>query len=442
MKDALREELRWILPATAVALSSAGFMAAKTARDALYFQDDSLSSLPVALMLIALLGIPQARLVLAGFARFGTRLTRVMLQWTVAASLAVYVPFADPGATLLNGTFFVALPLLFTVLFSATWLLTADLFDGCGPERTTRAYHRVTVASMVGGTLGAGLAERLGPSTVPRGLVVVAVFSIAIAALVTTHAQRTFPHRPLSESEAERSAPTGMREVMRSGYARLLLIISAAGAFAGVMIEFLFYADAASANRGPEASTSYFGSVYFLIQAGALLLHLLLGVRLQRFAGLAGMLLVLPLTLLGGGSALLFGGGHLLQAGVRVAEGGLRASIHRSGWEQAFVGIARPARPIAKVVVDGLASRVSAGFAALLLFGWLTFVVHDPTTLTQTHWIDVAIVVSTSLWVLATLALRRLLRRCSLEPHASMPSSLPDGCPTTAILGERAVRTS
>ncbi|MEM9493094.1 MAG: hypothetical protein AAGC55_28350, partial [Myxococcota bacterium] len=60
----IRRNGRTALPAAALFLLTAAFMVIRTGRDALYFQEDGLLSLPTAYMAIAVLSIPQAMVVL------------------------------------------------------------------------------------------------------------------------------------------------------------------------------------------------------------------------------------------------------------------------------------------------------------------------------------------------------------------------------------------
>ncbi len=62
----------------------------------------------------------------------------------------------------------------------------------------------------------------------------------------------------------------------------------------------------------------------------------------------------------------------LSRAILRVTEGGVKASIHRSIWEQVFLPIGQQTRDMAKVIVDGLFARMSEGVAALGLYIWLS----------------------------------------------------------------------
>jgi hypothetical protein len=61
----------------------------------------------------------------------------------------------------------------------------------------------------------------------------------------------------------------------------------------------------------------------------------------------------------------------LYRSGLRLAKGSLNSSIHRVSWEQAFLPLASRQRGTAKLLVDGLASRIAEGVAALLLYVWL-----------------------------------------------------------------------
>lgn len=56
---------------------------------------------------------------------------------------------------------FVAVPLLYDVLFAAAWLLAAELFDGLPAARVSRAYARIGAGSITGALLG-GVAARAG----------------------------------------------------------------------------------------------------------------------------------------------------------------------------------------------------------------------------------------------------------------------------------------
>ncbi len=67
---------RTLYPVLAVSLTTAGFITLKTGRDALYFQDDALRSLPWAYIWIAMASMPAAMIHLRAMSRGGPRRTR------------------------------------------------------------------------------------------------------------------------------------------------------------------------------------------------------------------------------------------------------------------------------------------------------------------------------------------------------------------------------
>ncbi|MCH8016631.1 MAG: hypothetical protein IH917_08420, partial [Acidobacteria bacterium] len=83
--------------------------------------------------------------------------------------------------------------------------------------------------------------------------------------------------------------------------------------------------------------------------------------------------MVLPIALLGGAAGLVMVSTTILSRSIlKVAEGGLKASIHRSIWEQVFLPLGGKRREMAKVMVDGLFARMSEGMAAVALYIWLS----------------------------------------------------------------------
>src|SRR5262249_52928941 len=122
---------------------------------------------------------------------------------------------------------------------------------------------------------------------------------------------------------------------------------------------------------------SLFASIYLTLNAAALVVQLIVTPRLQRAVGVHASLLVLPTVVLGGTTTLLASVSLFAPSLLRATEGGLRSSIYRVSWEQAYLSIDRAQRAQAKLVVDGMAGRLAEGAIALVLLAWLRFVVGD-----------------------------------------------------------------
>lgn len=154
-------------------LMTAAFMLARTGRDALYFQDSGIQSLPLAYMGVALLALPMAA---------------VLLSLVLAGVGIVGTPGGSPAMTL----FFMLVPVVFGGLFSLAWLPAGEIIGRDSPD-LARAFSRVGAASILGGLLGASLARGLAPWLTPRGLLLIGSVTLAAAMLAIVFTHRRFP---------------------------------------------------------------------------------------------------------------------------------------------------------------------------------------------------------------------------------------------------------
>ncbi len=135
--------------------------------------------------------------------------------------------------------------------------------------------------------------------------------------------------------------------------------------------------------------------------------------------------MVLPIALLGGAAGLVMVSTTILSRSIlKVAEGGLKASIHRSIWEQVFLPLGGKRREMAKVMVDGLFARVSEGMAAVGLYIWLSRIQSLEADL-DLSWISWVIFAAVLLWVVLTryLAKQGGAKIDELDPVIRLPDS-------------------
>ncbi len=125
---------------------------------------------------------------------------------------------------------------------------------------------------------------------------------------------------------------------------------------------------------------------------------------------------------------LVIGGASMtIRSGLRLTEGGLKASLHRSSWEQAYLPIKRLHRAVAKIVIDGAGPHLGEAAAAMMLWFWLSQVVGDQDLVGRNvSWIAYALMVTTAGAILLTRRLRETLNSASIveEPSADVP--VPD----------------
>ena len=403
--------------AAALLAMAAAFILAKTARDALFLQGQGVRDLPAAYMTIAVLSIPQAMLTLAALRRFGTRRVRVVLPGAVSVLLVLSYAVVRPGGGLAMTAFFVAVPLLFSIMFSIAWLLAADLLEGELQETLSRAYGRIGAATIIGGIVGGVLARALATSVPPRALLLVGAGGLACSAAIMAHAQRRFP-QPTRDAE-EPQIPSA-RLVLSQRYTLLLLGVAMSAALVGVMVEFQLYLAAASSGNDGRANAVFFSTIYAFLNGAALVAQLWLLPWLHRIIGVHGSLMIMPGILFGGAAALLGSVSLGARSLLRVAEGSLKASVHRVSWEQAYLAVGRSQRAVAKVIVDGAGVRVAEGLAALMLFVWFRLVIGDSSLAGRdTAWLNYVLVVAAFL----SMGLMTVLSR-SLRPQLAAASRI------------------
>jgi hypothetical protein len=413
-------------------LMMAAFILAKTGRDAMFFQKDGLLDLPRASMAIAVLSLPMALATLALMQIAGPRPARIVTPLLMAGFLATYAFLARPGAGGFMTTAYVIIPLAFGVIFSQAWLLGADLFEGASREEVAHAYSWIGAASILGGVAGGAIAKLAAPHWDPHVLVIFAAAMLVAASIFVGKAQARNPLRYLQPGETA-AAPRfeDFRRVLQNRYSFLLLAVAMSAALAGTLVEFQFYITASAAKQSGRQNADFFASFYLVLNAIAFLGQIYLMPRVQRAIGVMGSLFILPAALLGLAGALFVNASILLRSTLRVTEGGLKSSIHRSNWEQAYLALGRAERSAAKLIVDGMGARLAEGAAAVILFLWIRSAMpdgHMPEPGIQ--WITWVLVIAALTWITLTVFLRRsaapAIAPALLESEARLDIPIPD----------------
>jgi hypothetical protein len=397
--------------AAALAIMTAAFVMTKTGRDALFFQGRGVYELPRAYIGIAVASLPMAGVVLGLMRMLGARAARVVAPVLAAIVLAAFVPVAHPGGGTAMTVLFLYVPLVFGVLFSLSWLLAADLLDQAPRGTLARAYGIIGAASMGGGIAGGLAAGLLADQLGARHLLSAGAAGLLLSALVMARAHARYPamHPPLEDAAAgaRLALPSALR-VVRRPYALALLGTGMLAALAGVLVEFQFYLAAATSGRGTADQVRFFSGFYVFLNAIALAVQIVVLPRMSRSLGRSSGLLVLPIAVLGGASILLASASFVARSALRIAEGGLKSSIHRASWEQAFVPLGAAERAVAKLLVDGAGARIAEGLAASAVWVWLHLIVRDGDLVGRDiQWVTWTLLGCTILWFVLTRSLGR-----------------------------------
>lgn len=432
------QKLRIVYPSLALLLMTAAFILTKSGRDSLYFQKDGLFDLPWAYLGVAFLSMPVAAFILTEIRAVGPRRVRIFSPLVMAVLQAAFYLLAKPGGGWVMTLFFMLIPLAYGVLFSMAWLLGADLLDEVPEQHLPGAYATLGAASMLGGLVGGLSAKLLAPYLVPQLFILMGAVSLCASAAVTVVAQKRFPAGDVA-SDPQRAIRkqkwlliADLVGTLKQSYVRFLLAVAMLASLVGVFIEFQFYMVAATSGSGGRENAEFFANFYILLTGASLLLQVLAMPALQRRIGIDGSLLILPLSLFGGSTMLAVSASGVARTALRIVEGGLKSSIHRSNWEQAYLPLDQARRTVTRVIVDGMGSRMAEGLAAAILLVWLKLVVGNQELVgLDIRWVTYLILVGTLLWLAVTSALGHRLapqhcaeiRNRRFRPNAPLPDS-------------------
>lgn len=412
--------------AAAILLMAASFVVIKTGRDALYFQGSGLFDLPKAYIVIAVLSVPFAFATLALMRRLGPRAARIATPLAVSAGLIATSGWLHPGGGIFMTGVFVFVPLAYGVMFSLSWLLAADLLDGVDRRALASAYGMIGAGSIVGGVLGALAAKALAMRVSPTTLVRVGAVLLAGSAATMLVAQLRYPAHVIGAQATGRAPAVSLRGILKHRYALLLLAVASLASLTGIFVEFQFYLAASTSNNTGQENANFFANLYLALNLGALVVQLYLMPKLQRWLGVHGSLLIMPIAILGGAAVLISGATPFMRSGLKATEGGLKASIHRSNWEQAYLPVSSEQRAAAKLIIDGAAARVAEGVAAIALYVWLATAIGEGGLAGQQYrWISYAIAATALLWAFGTRALRRATRDLAVPSSDGLRVDLP-----------------
>jgi ATP/ADP translocase len=262
---------------------------------------------------------------------------------------------------------------------------------------------------------------------------------LAVVGLVL-HAQRKFPTN-IAVKKTRDTAKSGYLAPLSNPYALTLLFIAMTGALAGLLIEVQFYISATSAAMGSKGNANFFANFYIMLNLSSLLLQLFATPKIQERIGIGGGLMVLPFALIGGAGFVTAAATAFSQAVLRVTEGGLRSSVHRSIWEQAFVPLESGERSIVKLAVDGVGARIAEGIGAVALYVWVQNVAPGGvvTGPLNTSWMAWLTLLTVGVWLFITQRLRARFQPAK-PSQAAAPEldceRFPDQCPCTTELGK------
>ncbi|MDH4048365.1 MAG: hypothetical protein OEW68_08625 [Gammaproteobacteria bacterium] len=338
------------------------------------------------------------------YARLAAKWTRRDLILRVGGTFAVILVafwLTQPGLLLGNipalGIFFY----LFVGIFSVTlvaqfWAFSTDVY---GSERGARLFPVVAIGAALGSTVGSWIGEKLvrHPSVEAFDLILFALIPLGLALLLATITDRRGTYGDPStwtsvrwEQPAAPSDKGPFRMILQHRYltatAAMIMVFTwvvtsgdnilfsiVQESFAKDFSEFLGDPDAFDVAM-KEATTAFYGDLYFWINLMTLLLQSFVVSRILSFGGMKALLYATPFISLAVYASMVFMPLLGLIKVMKVAENSSTYSIHNTARQMLWLPTTKAMLYQAKPTIDTLFVRLGDGMAALtILIGTRVF---------------------------------------------------------------------
>jgi AAA family ATP:ADP antiporter len=248
--------------------------------------------------------------VVPAYSWLAARVSRLTLITTVTliivASLQVFWIAGQFAAPYLGIAFFVWVGVFNNAVVAQFWSYGNDLHT---PEAGSRLFPVIAIGATLGSPIGAWAAGQLFEAGVPAlhllQLAAVCLLLSLACYLLVERRQRDGRPQP-SRASGESTTRDGFALLARSPYLRLicllLLVLNVVNTTGEYILSRSVLASAEAALPGANDAAreafigSFYGNYFFWVNIGAVALQSLLVARLVRAAGIAGVLMILPLV--------------------------------------------------------------------------------------------------------------------------------------------------
>ena len=283
--------------------------------------------------------------------------------------------------------FFVWVGIFNNAIVAQFWSYGNDLYT---PERGARLFPVIGIGATLGSPVGAYVAKTL----FDRGVPALHLLQLAVLALLLSLAgyllvERRQPER--SPDAAARPASISTRDgfllLARNRYLRLicllLLVLNVVNTTGEYILSRAVLASAEAALPGATDAAreayigSFFGSYFFWVNVGAIVIQSLLVSRLVHVAGIAGVLLVLPIASLVTYAMVLAGAGLQTFRWTKTVENATDYSAMNTARQMLWLPTGRQEKYAAKQAADTFVVRIGDVLAAGLVFAGTTWLSMD-----------------------------------------------------------------
>ena len=345
----------------------------KPTRNSLFLTKIGISRLPYAFILVAATAILVTK--------FLTRLSRtirlnrrilVQLSLSALVFMAFWLVFQSGWtADFIIYAFYAWVALFGLIAASDFWLLASYVFNA---REAKRIFGFIGAGSISGGIFGGYLTRLLAPVIGTNNLLLISVGFILTCIILlqriwSKHAQTTYSARLAREKKIGQAVPTtnSLSLFKNSRHLAYLAGIIGIGVVVANLLDYQYNAIVSNAVRDPDRLTAFFGFWLSNLSIASLIIQLFFTSHFIKKAGVIASLFLLPIGISAGTIAVLIQPALWSAVILKVADGGLKQSVNRSGMELLALPLPGHIKSQGKTVVDVLVDSLATGFSGILL---------------------------------------------------------------------------
>lgn len=380
-------------------LVTAGMVASKAARDALFLEQFAATSLPYVDVAIAVLVGFTVSTYLKAHRRWPLRSLHLGSTLFLAATALVFW-----WLSLSRGQD----PVLFTAIYLWVGVLGAlapmQVWTLANFVMTTREAKRTFGFIGSGAILGwivGGLATRLTASRLgTETLLLWVAASLVVSAGLVHLAWRRAASVPAEPTGGALGLRESLRIVVASPYARSIAWVILLASVTTTVAGWQFKAMAKAAIPATDQLTAYFGLFNMLAGAASLVLQVTLTSRVLRTAGVGVALFIVPVAMASSSIAVLLAGSLLAASALKASDQVLRYSIDKATVELLYLPLSASDTFRVKSLIDTVIYRIGDGVGGLAVLVAATVLGWSPV---QVSWLTLAGVAA---WLVAAATAR------------------------------------
>jgi ATP:ADP antiporter, AAA family len=369
-----RESGRLLVMAVYLLLIITCYTVTKVVRDSLFIVQVGPAQLPY-LYVISALAMAVVSAIYPGALRRVGLYSLIRLTSLIAISnLLAFWWLIDRPVVAWFYILYVWVSLFGAITSSQAWSLATQVFDA---REARRSFAWIGLGGVIGGMIGGLLAKVIAPRWGTEILLPVCVPLMAATILLLyrltpseSPEQRNGTSRatePRSSTASQDSTTSVTGAIWHSRYLSMLVGLLVTGVIVEAFIDYEFKWVAKSAFDSKDQLTAFLGTIAFYSGVLALLVQTTLTARFLKKFGVGYTIMLLPAAYLGC-FVLVAVRPALWAVGIlKVIDGSLSHSIHRSGMELLYVPIPEKQRAAVKGVIDLLVDRAGRALGGILL---------------------------------------------------------------------------